>query len=163
MVGTIITRGRNSGLKCLSTNLRSGVILFFNLFCFFCFFASLAERHKGIIGRGHDLRLFVYRLSPPVSLPLPCYFSPNREPVHTFILNEIFRQETEMSIAPKNDYWCEIILLSRAWEWQLLNPRPRGGGGGYSWEFLVGVCRPVLQILTQFQTHKCNFPHPFSD
>ena len=22
--------------------------------------------------------------------------------------------------------------------------------GGYSWEFLVGVCRPVLQILTLF-------------
>ena len=32
-----------------------------------------------------------------------------------------------------------------------------------SWEFLVGVCRPVLQILTRFQTKKCNFPHPFSD
>ena len=29
--------------------------------------------------------------------------------------------------------------------------------GGYSWEFLVGVCRPVLQILTRFQTKKCNF------
>ena len=27
-----------------------------------------------------------------------------------------------------------------------------GGGGGYSWEFLVGVCHPVLQILTIFQT-----------
>ena len=25
-------------------------------------------------------------------------------------------------------------------------------GGGYSWEFLVGVCRPVLQILTLYQT-----------
>ena len=25
-----------------------------------------------------------------------------------------------------------------------------GGGGGYSWELLVGVCRPVLQILTIF-------------
>ena len=24
--------------------------------------------------------------------------------------------------------------------------------GGYSWEFLVGVCRPVLQILTLYQT-----------
>ena len=35
--------------------------------------------------------------------------------------------------------------------------------GGYSWEFLVGVCRPVLQILTRFQTKKCNFSHPFSD
>ena len=28
---------------------------------------------------------------------------------------------------------------------------------GYSWEFLVGVCRPVLQILTRFQTKKCFF------
>ena len=36
-------------------------------------------------------------------------------------------------------------------------------GGEYYWEFLVGVCRPVLQILTLFQTKKCNFPHPFSD
>ena len=32
-----------------------------------------------------------------------------------------------------------------------------GGGGGYSWEFLVGVCYLV------FQTKKWNFPHPFSD
>ena len=35
----------------------------------------------------------------------------------------------------------------------------RGGGGwwgvgGYSWEFFVGVCRPVLQILTLFQNKK---------
>ena len=36
-------------------------------------------------------------------------------------------------------------------------------GGGYSWKFLVGVCRPVLQILTLFQTTKYHFPHPFSD
>ena len=41
------------------------------------------------------------------------------------------------------------------------NKRP--GGGGYSLEFLVGVCRPHLQIQTQFQTKKCHFPHPFSD
>ena len=38
-----------------------------------------------------------------------------------------------------------------------------GGGGGGSWKLLVGVCRPVLQILTLFQTKNCNFPHPFSD
>ena len=36
-------------------------------------------------------------------------------------------------------------------------------GVGESWEFLVGVCSPVLQILTRLQTKKCNFPHPFSD
>ena len=35
--------------------------------------------------------------------------------------------------------------------------------GGYSSEFLVGVCRPVPQILTQFQTKIFNFPYPFSD
>ena len=35
--------------------------------------------------------------------------------------------------------------------------------GGYSLEFLVGVCRPHLQIQTQFQTKKYHFPHPFSD
>ena len=33
---------------------------------------------------------------------------------------------------------------------------PRGGGG-YSWEFLVGVSRPVLQILTLFQTKNVIF------
>ena len=37
------------------------------------------------------------------------------------------------------------------------NPR------GYSWEFLVGVCRPVLQILTISKTKKCLFLHPFLD
>ena len=34
---------------------------------------------------------------------------------------------------------------------------------GFSWEFLVGMCRPVLQILSLFQTKQCYFPHPFSD
>ena len=46
--------------------------------------------------------------------------------------------------------------------------------GGYSWEFLLGLCRPVLQILTLFQTKKMYFstlvfrldlenPYPFLD
>ena len=38
----------------------------------------------------------------------------------------------------------------------------RGGGGG-SWEFLIGVCNLVLKILTLFQTKKCHFPHLFLD
>ena len=41
-----------------------------------------------------------------------------------------------------------------------------GGGGGkrYSWKFLVGLYRPVLQILARFQTKtECNSPRPFSD
>ena len=37
------------------------------------------------------------------------------------------------------------------------------GPGGYSLEFLVGVCRAVLQILTLFQTKKCPFSHPFPE
>ena len=37
------------------------------------------------------------------------------------------------------------------------NPR------GYSSEFSVGLCRLVPQILTQFQTKTCHFPHPFSE
>ena len=35
--------------------------------------------------------------------------------------------------------------------------------GGYSCEFLVGVCRLVLLILSLFQTKTCHFTHPFSD
>ena len=31
------------------------------------------------------------------------------------------------------------------------------GGGGGTWEFLVEVCRPVLQILTLFQTKNIIF------
>jgi len=42
-------------------------------------------------------------------------------------------------------------------------PNPKEGGRGNSWEFLLGVCCLVLQILTLFQTKKCNFPYPFSD
>ena len=34
---------------------------------------------------------------------------------------------------------------------------------GYHWQVLVGVCRPVLQILTLFRNKKCHFPHQFSD
>ena len=37
------------------------------------------------------------------------------------------------------------------------------GGGGYSWEFLVGVCLLVLLNLTLFQTKKCHFTDTFSD
>ena len=43
------------------------------------------------------------------------------------------------------------------------DPTPGGGGGGgYSFEFLVGVFRPVPQTQTLFQTKKCHFTNPFS-
>ena len=35
--------------------------------------------------------------------------------------------------------------------------------GGYSWEFVVGLCRTVVQILILFQTKNSHFPHPLSD
>ena len=34
--------------------------------------------------------------------------------------------------------------------------------GGYSWGFLVGMCRRVIQFLT-FQTKKLHFLHPSLD
>ena len=34
---------------------------------------------------------------------------------------------------------------------------------GYFWEILVGMCRPVLKILTLFLTTKFHYPHSFSD
>ena len=37
------------------------------------------------------------------------------------------------------------------------------GARGALLEFLVGLCRLVLQILTRFQTKKGNFTDPFSD
>ena len=41
--------------------------------------------------------------------------------------------------------------------------RTKSAPGGYTWEFLVGQCRHVLQFLTLFHTKKCHFSHPFSD
>lgn len=38
--------------------------------------------------------------------------------------------------------------------------------GGYTWEFVLGLFRPVLHILTPpspRQTKKSRFSHPFSD
>ena len=49
------------------------------------------------------------------------------------------------------DYWSTLK--------DILYTFPRG----YFLKFMVGVRRPVLQILTLFQTKKCYFPHPFSD
>ena len=49
-------------------------------------------------------------------------------------------------------------LKQGEWTSLVLN-RISPGGEGYSWEFLLGVCRSTL-----FQTNlKCHFPHPFSD
>ena len=49
------------------------------------------------------------------------------------------------------------LLLTKVWSLLPKPARKGGGGGGYTWEFLAGVC------LTLFQTKKCHFPYLFSD
>ena len=72
-----------------------------------------------------------------------------------------------------------LLLVSnivRVWSTELQTPTiiseeyPGGcgfgfgqGGGGVLFRIPVGVCCPVLQILTLFQTKTCHFPQPFSD
>ena len=58
----------------IANNLRSGVIFFCLLLCFFV----SRERHKGIIGRGHDLRLDSERFLHPRLFRLSIFFSPVR-------------------------------------------------------------------------------------
>ena len=42
--------------------------------------------------------------------------------------------------------------------------KTRGWGErGYSWEFLVGACRQVLQNPDPISDQECHFSHPFSD
>ena len=52
-----------------------------------------------------------------------------------------------------------ITLITNRYQGSLTGLTP----GGYSSKLSMGVCRPVLQILTLFQTKTCHFPHPFSD
>ena len=74
-------------------------------------------------------------------------------------------QMTDWSMLINVSNWmCSVAVISLlsiqkkvAWENSSLGP------GGYSWEFLVGVCRKVLKILTIFQTKKGHFSHPLSD
>ena len=67
-----------------------------------------------------------------------------------FLLYVSYRESKEKLLMYQPNSSCAIMFLSYFPE-------------GFSWEFLVRVCRPVLQILTLFQTKKYHFPHPFSD
>ena len=58
-------------------------------------------------------------------------------------------------VSEKSKQLVVVVVVLRGQGWQ------QAPGGEYSWEFLVGVCRPVVQ--TRFQTKKCHYPHPFSD
>ena len=60
---------------------------------------------------------------------------------------------------------CPLRELPLQFACGWVNPRcfSKFRGGGCSWEFLLGGCRSVLQILTLFRTKKCHSSHPFSD
>ena len=62
-----------------------------------------------------------------------------------------YRDSKEKLLMYRTNLSCAIMFLS------YISPRDSPGN---SW---CGVCRPVLQILTLFQTKKYHFPHPFSD
>ena len=61
-----------------------------------------------------------------------------------------YRDSKEKLLMYRTNLSCAIMFLSYFPE-------------GFSRKFLVGMCHPVLQILTLFQTKKCYFPYPFSD
>ena len=69
-------------------------------------------------------------------------------------------------IIPLDESFTKIFIFAHM-QWTINDKGKLGqvtfSPGEYSWEFLVGVCRPVLHLLTLFQTKKCVFPHPFSD
>lgn len=53
---------------------------------------------------------------------------------------------------------CRLVLTGSICWWCELQG---GGGGGYSSEFLVGVCGSVPRTMALFQTKLCNFLVPF--
>ena len=62
----------------------------------------------------------------------------------------------------KSKWIIQHYILSDDYDDIILHPAP-DPRRGYFYEFLVGLCHPVLQILSLFQTKKCHFPHWFSD
>ena len=115
---------------------------------------------------------------------LDCHILPAKYSVESFCL---FPQVNICSWRRRRRKTCgessvALEILHERWStkktWELLVPTPSHymprvfkqelGGGGRDgeemiWEFLVEMCRPVLQLLTPFQTKNCRFPHPFSD
>ena len=110
---------------------------------------------------------------------LDCHISPAKYSVESFCL---FPQVKICSWWKRRRKTCgesfvALEILHERWStkktWEPLVPTPShymsrvfkqvGGGEEMFWEFLVGMCRPVLQLLSPFQTKNCHFPHPFSD
>ena len=76
-----------------------------------------------------------------------------------FFFYHFFFIVADISVKENHDsgLWHESNNRQQFYQWGIFL------SGRYFWEFLVGVCRPVLQILTLFQTKKCHFSHSFSD
>ena len=86
----------------------------------------------------------------PTWLPFHCFGTPPRRDVmwKRSIGDSIGHFRVAWSLCFKARLGAKL-LMSLIWKWLfILVP------GGYPWEFLVGVCRPVLQILTLFRTKK---------
>jgi len=81
----------------------------------------------------------------------------------TFVLNDSLSGEFPSSLPFDHRLIEHHVQTCTRVSVHFVPERGGGRGGGYSWEFLVGVCRPVLQIHTPFQIKKLNFPHPFSE
>ena len=76
-----------------------------------------------------------------------CSLKETCEPVIEFTM--VNRVHLEHTFCP-----CKHRFLPR------LIPYMARGERGYSWKLLVGLCRPVLKILTLFQTKKTSFFAP---
>ena len=85
-----------------------------------------------------------------------------------FVMNFSFLFTFAVALIRKQFFFAMVILVSYGQGGDAWPQFHLGGGGGlfewrakwpvkeprgYSWEFLVGVCRTVLQILTLFHTH----------
>ena len=96
-------------------------------------------------------------LSLDITKPYNLLLSENTSKFYIWKTKKVTSKKQQSILVIQN---CFIYLF------HIVPKRTRGRGGGYFWEFLVGVCRLVLQILTDdhklISGPKCHFSHPFS-
>ena len=108
-------------------------------------------RAQGWVGHLSDLYQCEY-VKPYTNVNIISFFSQLQPPLFAPCRHERPCRET-----PSATGWRLTSGLFAGYLRSTMNPR------GYPWEFLVGVCRPVLQILALFTAKKCHLQHPFSD
>ena len=67
------------------------------------------------------------------------------------------RQSQYKAPAFHNYPWQSLTIF-----WRTTQPQQSLQFPGSTLELFVGVCRPVIRILTLFRSKKSHFPHPFS-